>query len=412
MSTDSAVWRLPDPRTARLPLAIAAASLVAVLALTACGKGDTAPANAPAEAAAPQQEGARLRFPANHPQLAILPLTPARANDVLVAELPARLIWNEERTQRVYPSFAGRVTSIQADLGQTVKAGSTLATLASPDFGQAQADAAKARADAELSRQALRRQKELLDAGIVAQKDYEQSQADAARTSAELSRAQARTALYGGGNAVNQQLTLKANMAGVVVERNMNPGQELRPELAGPGVPPLFVVTDPRSLWVLIDAKEADIAALQRGAEFNLHVPAYPNEKFRGRVMASADAIDPTTRTIKVRGLLDNSDRRLKAEMLATALVEEPHARGVLIPASAVMLEDGKHVVCIQVAPGTFERRVVTIGHTSTTEALVTSGLQAGDQVVAQNALLLARLFDKDMEAGQGKKAEAEGRKP
>lgn len=120
-------------------------------------------------------------------------------------DLPARLVWNEERTQRVYPAFAGRVTAIRADLGQAVKAGAPLALLASPDFGQAQADTAKARADQSFAQQGLRRQRELFEAGIVARKDLEQAEADAARAQAEVARAAARTSLYGGGNAVNQR---------------------------------------------------------------------------------------------------------------------------------------------------------------------------------------------------------------
>ena len=101
-------------------------------------------------------------------------------------------MWNEERTQRIAPAFAGRVAAITADLGRPVKAGSVLARLYSPDFGAAQADAAKARADAELTQKALVRQRELLDAGIVARKDVEQAEADARRAAAELARAQSR----------------------------------------------------------------------------------------------------------------------------------------------------------------------------------------------------------------------------
>ena len=164
--------------------------------------------------------------------MALLGLTAAAPGKTISVELPARLVWNEAKTQRIYPAFAGRVTGIRADVGQTVKAGSVLANLSSPDFGSAQADTAKAQGDLRLSQKTMQRQRELLEAGIIARKDFEQAEADASRAQAEAQRAVARTSLYGavGGAGVDQQLALRSTVAGVVVERNLNPGQEVRPD--------------------------------------------------------------------------------------------------------------------------------------------------------------------------------------
>lgn len=392
----------PIAATSPLSRGLLALTLCAAAALQGCGKAP-APATQ-AEAAPPIVQSGQLRFPAGHPQLALLTVSEARPAKELVVDLPARLVWNEERTQRVYPPFAGRVAAIRADLGQTVKAGAPLALLASPDFGQAQADTAKAHADQVLAQQALARQRELFEAGIVARKDLEQAEADAARTHAESARAAARTSLYGGNAAVNQQLAITAGIGGVVVERNLNPGQELRPDQSGPGTPALFVVTDPSSLWVQIDAREADLASLRPGDAFTLQVPAYPGENFTGRVMATADAIDPNTRTLKVRGLVPNADRRLKAEMLATARVSENRSSGVVVPAQAVTLTGTVHTVYVQHEAGVFEPRTVTLGHEGPREVIVTTGLAAGDKVVTQNVLLLARQFQMIAEDAVAKK--------
>jgi cobalt-zinc-cadmium efflux system membrane fusion protein len=392
----------PIAATSPLSRGLLALTLCAAAALQGCGKAP-APATQ-AEAAPPIVQSGQLRFPAGHPQLALLTVSEARPAKELVVDLPARLVWNEERTQRVYPPFAGRVAAIRADLGQTVKAGAPLALLASPDFGQAQADTAKAHADQVLAQQALARQRELFEAGIVARKDLEQAEADAARTRAESARAAARTSLYGGNAAVNQQLAITAGIGGVVVERNLNPGQELRPDQSGPGTPALFVVTDPSSLWVQIDAREADLASLRPGDAFTLQVPAYPGENFTGRVMATADAIDPNTRTLKVRGLVPNADRRLKAEMLATARVSENRSSGVVVPAQAVTLTGTVHTVYVQHEAGVFEPRTVTLGHEGPREVIVTTGLAAGDKVVTQNVLLLARQFQMIAEDAVAKK--------
>ena len=378
----------------RRPLVAAllfAGALSSALVLSACGDAADKAAQ-PAPMQAPILQGKQLRFPAGHPQLALLNSVPAKAATDIVAELPARLVWNEDRTQRIYPAFGGRIVAITADLGAAVKPGSPLARLASPDFGAAQSDTTKAGVDVNLARKTLARQRELFDAGIIARKDLEQTEADVARAQAEAARAQARTSLYGTAGAVNQQLGLTSGIAGIVVERNINPGQEVRPDQSGPGNPALFVVTDPSSLWVQIDARESDIGSLQTGTSFELMVPAYPGEVFSGKVTAASDSIDPGTRTIKVRGVVSNTDRRLKSEMLVTARVRES-MKGVAVPAAAITLEGNRHVVFVQVEPGVFEPRRVTIGTLGNREVVLSAGLQVGEQVVSDNALLLAREF-------------------
>ncbi|HEY1230220.1 MAG TPA: efflux RND transporter periplasmic adaptor subunit, partial [Ramlibacter sp.] len=329
-----------------------------------------------------------------HPQLAQLGVSAAAPSRTLTVELPARLVWNEDRTQRLYAAFAGRVAKITADVGQPVKPGTVLAQLASPDFGVAQADTAKAQVDAALARKALARQRELFDAGVTARKELEQAEADAARAQAEVQRAEARTRLYGArAGGVDQRLALVAGIAGVVVERNLTPGQELRPDQMGPGVPPLFVVSDPSSLWVQIDARETEAGTLRPGAAFELVVPTLPGEKFEGKVIAAADFIDAATRTIKVRGLIANPDRKLKAEMLATAKVERTPGAGVVVPSSAVLLRDARQSVFVQVRPGAYEPRDIAIGWQGPKEVLVSRGLEAGELVVTENTLLLARQY-------------------
>lgn len=370
-----------------LPLLLSAAA-----ALSACsGKPADPVAPAPAD---PVLQGQQLRFPAGHPQLPQLGRVAATPARTLTVDLPARLVWNEDHTQRIYPAFAGRVVQVYADVGQTVRPGSALAQVASPEFGMAQADTAKAQADAQLTQNAVSRQRQLFEAGVIARKDLEQAEADAARARAEVQRAEARTRLYGAqGASVDQRLALSAGTAGIVVERNITPAQELRPEQSGPGVPPLFVISDPSSLWVVLDARESEVGVLKPGTRFELIVPTLPGQKFEGRVIATGDFIDPATRTIRVRGLVSNPQRLLKSEMLATARITRELPAGVMVPTPAVRLEGAAHWVMVEVAPGTFEQREVVVGYQGQGETLVTSGLAAGEQVVNQNMLMLARQY-------------------
>ena len=409
-NTFIAVFSRASPRAIALSLMAAA--------LAACNPAPPTEAPAPAQ---PIVQDNQIRFPPGHVQLALLGIAAAAPGKAITVDLPARLVWNEERTQRIYPAFAGRVMAIRADIGQAVKPGAVLAQLASPDFGTAQADTAKAQGDVRLAQKTLQRQRELFDAGIIARKDFDQAEADAARAQVEAQRASARTRLYGAGAGagadVNQQLALRTSVSGVVVERNLNPGQEVRPDQSGPGVPALFVVTDPTSLWVQIDARESEVGTLKAGASFDLVIPTLPGQKFEGKVIAASDFIDPATRTIKIRGIVANPQRLLKAEMLATARIERQLGAGVLVPASAVLLNGTRHSVFVQTQPGIFEPRDVELGYQGPREVVVSRGLEVGEQVVSNNVLLLARQFRlaqeeaKPAEAkpGEGKPGEASG---
>lgn len=333
-------------------------------------------------------EQSQLRYPAGHPQLKLLVTASAEAASSLTVELPARLVWNEEKTQRIYPAFAGRVVRIQADVGQAIRAGQVLAELASPEFGAAQADAMRAQADARLTQQHLQRQRELFEAGVIARKDLEQAEADGARAQAEVARAQSRTSLYGSTSGVNQRLGLRSDITGTVVERNISPGQEVRPDSAST---PLFVVSDPSSLWVLIDAQEADVHDLRVGTRIALLIPSLDQADLQATVQAVTDQIDPTTRTIKVRAVVANPKRTLKNEMLARARYRRLVDQRVEVPSSAVFLRGAQHYVFVQSAPGLFEPRDVGVFHAGPHRVLLSSGLQAGEQVVSENGLLLAR---------------------
>ena len=192
---------------------------------------------------------------------------------------------------------------------------------------------------------------------------------------------------------MNQQLGLSATVSGVVVERNLSAGLDVRPDQGGPANPALFVVSDPSSLWVQIDARESDVASLKPGTKIELVLPTFVGQTFDATIAATGDFIDPNSRTIKVRAVIDNRQRLLKAEMLGTARIVRQLAAGVLVPASAIQLRGTEHWSYVQTEPGVFEPRRVRLGYEGLQEVLVTEGLKANEHVVKDNSLLLAREF-------------------
>lgn len=313
--------------------------------------------------------------------------------------LPGRLVWNEEKTVRVFPQLGGRVQSIAVDIGNPVKINQALAVLSSPDYGQALADAHKAKAEAQVATQALERNRQLREAGVVAEKDWQLAEAAAVAARAEADRAGRRLAGLGGDG--EGSYVLRSPLAGVVVERNLNPGMEFRPEQAAA---PLFVVTDPARLWIQIDAGEADLASLKKGEPLSIESRQYPGERFKGVIRHVADFVDPASRTIKVRGEVPNVDRRLKGEMFVNALVELPPSQALRAPATAVFLFGDKRFVFVEEAPGRYRRQPVQAGGERDGWVDLVAGVEEGDKVVTEGSLHLLKFFKPVAVEGQAAK--------
>ena len=303
--------------------------------------------------------------------------------------LPARLTWDEEHTTRVFPPFAGRVTRMLAKVGDKVAAGQSLAEMMSPDFGQAQADARKAQADLALSTQALERQKELNEHGVASAKDLQQATADLARARAESDRAMGRLSAYGAGIGTGNQFLLKSPTAGTVVDRNLNPGQELRPDQPGS---PLFVITDPTHLWVIVDATESDLGSLKVGTPLVITSTQFPDDAFAGTLTQLSDFVDPVSRTLKLRGTVPNPDHTLKGEMFVSARITVPRGDVPTVNSKAVYLLGVRNYVFVREG-NAFTRRAVRVGHELDGRMPVLAGLKEGEDVVVAGNLFLDQIL-------------------
>jgi cobalt-zinc-cadmium efflux system membrane fusion protein len=361
--------------------------LAAALLLAGC--------NQPPEKTAvaqPRVEGQSVIFPAGSPQRAALVSEKILPRREAVLRFTGRLVWDENRTVRVFSPLGGRVLAIGVKLGDKVRAGQALATVASPELGSAQSEERKAEQDDSLAQKNLARAEELLAGGVAPLKDVQAARAESVRAAAERARTAERLKLYGAASAtVDQRFTLAAPISGVVVERNLNAGQELRPDTQTDKG--LFVISDPTRLWFVLDVVEADVALVRPGAEVRIRATMLGEDGLTGTIANVADFVDPQTRTVKVRGTVDNPGRHAKAEMFVTAELKVPSARGFIVPARAVYLRGEQNYVFVDAGNGRFERKSVQLGPASNGQQVVLEGLAADDKVVVDDALLLEHLL-------------------
>jgi membrane fusion protein, heavy metal efflux system len=287
------------------------------------------------------------------------------------------------RTVHVNALASGKLVDLRTRLGDQVEQGQLLLTIHSADLGAALADYRKAVADARLSERALRRARLLFDNRALARKDLEQAENDAEKNAVDVRSAAERIQILGGD--VDQAvplITLRAPIAGTIVEQNVAGGEALKsPDSA----PSLLTIADLSHVWVLCDVYENNLADVQVGDAAEVTLNAYPARPLAGRIGDVSRVLDPATRTAKVRIELDNADGLLRPGMFATATFRsQGTAPRIVAPAGAVLRLQDRSWVFRADGPNRFRRTEVQAGRLLGDGAQeIAAGLAPGDAVIA-----------------------------
>jgi cobalt-zinc-cadmium efflux system membrane fusion protein len=303
--------------------------------------------------------------------------------------LTGKIGFNEDATQRVASPIDGRASRILVELGDHVRAGQPLLELTSPHVSELQADAQKARQDLDVATKGLERTRKLKLDGAVSEKEAAQAEADFRKTKADAARTEAQLrSLSVSPTDPATSAALRAQIGGIVVERNVLVGQEVRADSAQP----LFTISNLDTVWVQADVYEQDLGLVHKGDAVRVHVPAYPNDTFEGKVDHIGDVLDPASRTVKLRCSVPNKDHMLKPEMFAKIeLTEAAGKKAIILPASAILTDSEHTRVFVAGGDNVFRPRVVTIGPEFDGSVRVLSGLAIGEQVVTEGAIFLKR---------------------
>ncbi len=319
---------------------------------------------------------------------------------------------NASRLAKIRALARGRIDNVYVRLGDRVQAGQHLLTYDNAELGDwigeylsALAELQKAAAEAEVSRRALERARNLVELGAIARAEFqrreaehknalatvESSKAGAARieeklhrfgmTDAEIAKLDpAKDLVY---HRERSHSSLTAPFAGVITRFNAAPGETIGPE------DEVMTVADLSTVWVQADIYEKDIHSVREGQQAQVTVASYPDELFTGTITYISDVLDPQTRTAKVRIEVPNPRGLLKLEMFATVRIPTAGARRALVvPAEAVQTVGGQEVAFVP-AGGGFEKRVLTLGERVGDWVEVAAGLEAGEKVVTEGSFLL-----------------------
>ena len=375
--------------------ALAAGSLAAAIA--GCHKPDTA------EAAGPQPPAGEVWLTKEQVAEAKITTEPVADQDVDdVITTSGRVTFDDLKVSHVFSPVTGRVVKIDANLGDRVKKGQTLAVIQSADVGSATSDIGKADADLIAAQHDYDRKKDLFASHAASGADLETAEDNYRKAKAEKDRAVQKGALFrAGGNSesVSSGFGLTSSIDGEVIARTVSPGVEVQGQYGAGSAVELFTVGELDTVWVLADIYEMDIARLKVGAKALVKVVSYPGKIFEGRVDWVSGMLDPTTRTAKIRCVFDNKDRLLKPEMYAEVDVAVDQKRALAIPRSSIVRMGDQTVVFAETGTTPdgkvkYDRMPVSVDEGEASNWLpVAHGVEAGAKIVTSGSILLSGML-------------------
>ncbi len=299
--------------------------------------------------------------------------------------IPAEIQADPSSSAHVAALGASRITAVSVQVGDEVRVGQRLAVLASADVGASRGALAEARVRRDAARAARDRQAQLVGAGIGARRSLVEAEASLAAVEAEM-RGIGESLRVAGGGAGGASVEVTAPVAGVIVARHATVG-----EVAEPGEA-LFIITDPSRLWVVGHVPELDLSIAREGATGTLSVAAFPGHRWSGHVDFVEPALDETTRTLRIRFVLDQPEVTLRAGLFGQLALagEEAGPTGLVVATSALARVEGEDVVFVPAdEERTFRPVPVRLGRRDGDVVEVVEGLDEGAPIVTAGAFTL-----------------------
>ncbi|MFA6063331.1 MAG: efflux RND transporter periplasmic adaptor subunit [Gallionella sp.] len=310
-----------------------------------------------------------------------------------IVRVPARVEVDEQRVARIGAAVTGRLTEIRAEMGQRVRRGDVLATLHSAELSSSQLAYLKAVSQEGLQLRAVTRAKLLFESDVISSAELQKRESELLQAQAERQTSHDQLKVLGMIDADINKLTetrsvhslssVIATLDGAVIERKVTQGQVVQPADA------LFTIADLSHVWLVAEIPEQQAGLVRTGGVTEAEISALVDQEIKGKLIFVSDTVKPDTRTVTVRMDVENADRLIKPGMLASMLIRgAPHKR-VMLPVVAVVREENRDYVFVQLDAHRFQLRQIKLGPESNGVAPVLEGLLEGEKIVTDGAFHL-----------------------
>jgi membrane fusion protein, heavy metal efflux system len=357
-------------------------SLAAFLAGCGDSKGDPK-AEAPPPAKVEQEGDANVIQVAHPEQFALATAVAHESRSQLT--VTGTVAPDISRSVPVISIATGRVVEVHARLGDTVQKGQLLLRVQSADLSGAFSDYRKAIADAKLAQIQFERAKLLYDKGAISLNDFQTAEDVENKARVDVENTTERIRVLGGSiDHPAAILDIRAPVSGVITDQQVTNAAGV----AGLGSPNPFTISDLSYVWILCDVYENDLSSVHVGETAEIHLNAYPNQTFTGRISNVLPVLDPTLRTAKVRIEVRNPGLMRVGMFVTASFHGQKKETHTVVPATAILHLHDRNWIYVPTGDKKFRRAEVTVGQMLPNNMQeIVSGLQPSQQVV-QNALV------------------------
>jgi cobalt-zinc-cadmium efflux system membrane fusion protein len=318
---------------------------------------------------------------------------PEMADVTGTLQVAARVQTNAKQIAHVGSPVKGRILKLLVFEGQHVTAGTVLATLHSTELSDTQFALVKAASQQNLAAAAEKRAEQLVHADVIGRAELERRGAELLQATTEAD--SYHTQLLGLGmteaqirrlettHKLSADYAIIAPKTGTVLKREVTIGQVVQP------ADPAFTIADLSTVWIVANVPEEDAGQLQEGMQVEVRIPALPKQEITGRLSFVSPIVDPATRTVEVHMDVPNPKGLLKPDELASMTFTGQKERKLTVPVTAVVREENKDYVFVEIGPTKYVLREVTLGQEENDRRVALSGVRQEERIVTDGAFHL-----------------------
>ncbi|TDW99452.1 efflux RND transporter periplasmic adaptor subunit [Dinghuibacter silviterrae] len=296
--------------------------------------------------------------------------------------LTGQVDFDQDKEVNIFPLISGNINAIKVQLGDYVRSGEVLATVRSSEMAGYSNNLIVAQTNLTAMKKQLDATQDLYKSGLASVLDLTTAQTNYDQAVAQLDLA--KRVLKINGNDTSGVFSVKSPIDGFMVQKFVTNDQVLRPDNGGV----MFTISDLKDVWVWANVYEANLDKIHIGDPVDITTLSYPGRTFKGKVDKIMHVLDPNSKVMRVRVVIDNPDYALRPQMFATVTAtNSAHQKAIFVPLSALVFDHSQYYVMTYQGSGKASITPVNKLSQLGDKVYLVDGVKAGDQIIASDAL-------------------------